>query len=153
MEVGTVGDSIQYARARDGMHRTKKCVRRRGAEMKIDLRKLTAAACLASFASGALLSQSLAQSDDGWVNGRTPDGQPDLQGVWTNDTITPIERPTSLADRDFLTPEEIEAMEIGIAERSRPTTISSSAPAAMSAVTTRSGSIRATPCFPPARLR
>ena len=24
---------------------------------------------------------------------RTPDGQPDLQGVWTNATITPLERP------------------------------------------------------------
>ena len=81
--------------------------------MKTDLWKLTAAAaCLASFASGALFAQS-----DGWVNGRTPDGQPDLQGVWTNDTITPIERPASLADRDFLTPEEIEAMETGIAQR------------------------------------
>src|SRR5579862_6215449 len=25
---------------------------------------------------------------------RTPDGHPDLQGVWTNATITPMERPS-----------------------------------------------------------
>src|SRR5262245_14513001 len=24
---------------------------------------------------------------------RTPDGQPDLQGIWTNGTYTPLERP------------------------------------------------------------
>ncbi len=48
---------------------------------------------------------------------RTVDGQPDLQGLWTNDTITPMERPASLSDRAFLTPEEISAMERNVAER------------------------------------
>ena len=33
-----------------------------------------------------------------WVSPRTPDGQPDLQGVWTNATITPFERPDELAE-------------------------------------------------------
>ncbi len=37
---------------------------------------------------------------------RTPDGQPDLQGVWTNVTITPLERPANLADKVFFTPAE-----------------------------------------------
>ena len=27
---------------------------------------------------------------------RTPDGQPDLQGFWTNQTYTPLERPDSV---------------------------------------------------------
>ena len=27
-----------------------------------------------------------------WVLERTPDGKPDLQGIWTNATITPLER-------------------------------------------------------------
>ena len=31
-----------------------------------------------------------------WVQPRTPDGQPDLQGVWTNTTATPFERPANL---------------------------------------------------------
>src|SRR5262245_26452866 len=28
-----------------------------------------------------------------WTPTRTPDGQPDLQGYWTNATFTPLERP------------------------------------------------------------
>jgi len=30
----------------------------------------------------------------GWVVPRTPDGKPDLQGNWTNETQTPLERMT-----------------------------------------------------------
>src|SRR5262245_58917347 len=44
----------------------------------------------------------------GWVAPRTPDGQPDLQGVWTNATLTPLERPADLAAKEFLTPQESE---------------------------------------------
>jgi hypothetical protein len=36
----------------------------------------------------------------------TPDGQPDLQGFWTNDTYTPLERPAELAGKEFFTKEE-----------------------------------------------
>ena len=32
----------------------------------------------------------------------TPDGQPDLQGYWTNDTYTPLERPAELAGQGVL---------------------------------------------------
>ncbi len=64
-----------------------------------------------------LSNGAFAQADSNWVNPRTPDGQPDLQGVWTNDTITPIERPAALADRDFLSPEEIAALETNVAAR------------------------------------
>ena len=38
---------------------------------------------------------------------RTPWGDPDLQGVWASDSATPLERPTSLADRESLTDEEV----------------------------------------------
>ncbi len=41
-----------------------------------------------------------------WTPSRTPDGRPDLQGVWDYRTMTPLERPTSLADTPFFTPEE-----------------------------------------------
>src|ERR1700739_2280568 len=37
---------------------------------------------------------------------RTPDGQPDLQGVWNNGTITRMERPADLAGKEFFTPQE-----------------------------------------------
>ena len=52
-----------------------------------------------------------------YVVGRTVYGQPDLQGLWTNDTITPIERPAALADQAFLSTDEIAVMEARIAER------------------------------------
>jgi hypothetical protein len=37
---------------------------------------------------------------------RTPDGHPDLQGFWTNATITPLERPRELGAKEFYTDEE-----------------------------------------------
>ncbi len=43
---------------------------------------------------------------DSYEPGRTPDGQPDLQGIWSNAVITPLERPPELADKEFLTEEE-----------------------------------------------
>src|ERR1022692_5203220 len=33
---------------------------------------------------------------------KTPDGHPDLQGVWTNATITPLERPKAFAEKPTL---------------------------------------------------
>jgi hypothetical protein len=37
---------------------------------------------------------------------RTPDGRPDLQGIWNFATATPLERPAQFADKAFLTAEE-----------------------------------------------
>ena len=37
---------------------------------------------------------------------RTSWGDPDLQGVWDYRTITPLQRPTDLADKEYLTEEE-----------------------------------------------
>ena len=41
---------------------------------------------------------------------RTPDGRPDLTGVYDTATITPLERPAEYGDRLFLTEEEVVAM-------------------------------------------
>jgi len=41
-----------------------------------------------------------------WTLPRTPDGRPDLQGVWSFATITPMERPSELAGKQVLTDEE-----------------------------------------------
>ncbi len=40
---------------------------------------------------------------------RTPWGDPDLQGIWNHGTITPLERPSEYAGREFLTAEEVAA--------------------------------------------
>ena len=40
---------------------------------------------------------------------RTADGRPDLQGFWTNDTVTPLERPQEFGNKETLTPEEAAA--------------------------------------------
>jgi hypothetical protein len=42
---------------------------------------------------------------------RTPDGQPDLQGLWLNNTATPLERPRDFGDRATFTAEEALAYE------------------------------------------
>ena len=41
-----------------------------------------------------------------WITPRTPDGQPDLQGIWSNASLTPFERPKELAGKEFFTEEE-----------------------------------------------
>ena len=38
---------------------------------------------------------------------RTSWGHPDLQGYWTSSTYTPLERPDNLADREFLSEQEL----------------------------------------------
>jgi hypothetical protein len=37
-------------------------------------------------------------------------GQPDLEGVWTNDSITPLQRPAAWADKTTLTDAEVEQL-------------------------------------------
>ena len=53
---------------------------------------------------------------DGWQVSRLADGRPDLQGVWANDTATPLQRPDALADRATLTDEEVAALQTHAAE-------------------------------------
>ena len=37
---------------------------------------------------------------------RTPDGHPDLQGIWTSASVVPLERPASVTGKEFYTPQE-----------------------------------------------
>ena len=48
---------------------------------------------------------------------QTPWGAPDLQGVWDFRTITPLQRPEDLGDREFLTEEEAANLEQQTVER------------------------------------
>ena len=38
---------------------------------------------------------------------RTPDGKPDLQGIWDFRTVTPMERPPEFVNKPFLTEQEV----------------------------------------------
>lgn len=42
-----------------------------------------------------------------YVPPKTPDGHADLQGFWTNNTITPLERPKGLGSKEFYTEAEL----------------------------------------------
>jgi hypothetical protein len=42
---------------------------------------------------------------------RTSDGHPDLQGIWTNITLTPLERPKEFAGKEFYTEQEAKDFE------------------------------------------
>jgi len=71
-----------------------------------------AAATAALLLVGAALE---AQPSGGYTAPRTAWGVPDLQGIWTNATLTPVERPDSM-DGQVLTAEEAAAFETRSAE-------------------------------------
>ena len=67
----------------------------------------------AFFAGDAVLAQHSKYSTDpapGYQVPRTPDGKPDLQGVWGNNSVTPMTRPRQWKDKARLTDEEVEQL-------------------------------------------
>ena len=62
-------------------------------------------------------AQTATGAADDWTHPRTPWGDPDLQAIWTNETITPFERPIENQGKQFLTENEAEQIEEQVAQR------------------------------------
>jgi hypothetical protein len=70
---------------------------------------VTLIATIAVVATSSVSAQSGYAQPRAWAGPRTADGQPDLQGHWTNDTYTPLERPAELGDKALYTEDEAAA--------------------------------------------
>ena len=80
--------------------------------MDIQLNRRAARAILiTAVVSSAIAIAAQEQASQPWRATTTKDGRPDLQGVWTNATLTPLERPARFADRAFMTAAEAAELE------------------------------------------
>jgi hypothetical protein len=80
---------------------------------------LIAVAAVASFAEVTLVGQAAqkaAPTKSTYTPPRGPDGHADISGTWSHNSATPMERPTVLKDREYLTREEVEAISQKAAE-------------------------------------
>jgi hypothetical protein len=70
-----------------------------------------AGAMSAAFGCGTAALAADATAAKKWQAPRTADGHPDLQGTWTNATITPLERPDKYGDKLVLSAAEARELE------------------------------------------
>jgi hypothetical protein len=75
-------------------------------------RKLTIAGAVVALgaAHAGVYAQSAGKPPAGWVVPRLADGHPDLEGVWENNSATPLERPKQFAQKPRLTDSELESL-------------------------------------------
>ena len=76
--------------------------------------------CLATLCTTfaiAALTPALSVAQSTGALPRTSWGDPDLQGVWNNATLTPFQRPEELGNQEFLSEEQVASLEQGTADR------------------------------------
>lgn len=78
---------------------------------------LLALLAIGLLATAPVMAQAPATKPAATAVPRTPDGKPDLQGFWDFRSLTPLERPTSQANKAFLTEEEAKGLQQQNAER------------------------------------
>jgi hypothetical protein len=74
-----------------------------------------AAVPIAAQAPPAATRTGTANAASTWKVPRTPDGHPDLQGVWANNSVTPTERPKQWKDKPSLTDAELQELKALVA--------------------------------------
>jgi hypothetical protein len=91
--------------------------------LEVDVRTLGAFLVAIGLAVASLTAQSAKQppgamygADPSYKVPRTPDGQPDLQGVWSNNSVTPMTRPTQWKDRETVTDAEVQELKALVAK-------------------------------------
>ncbi len=67
---------------------------------------ISAAVVLTYIGTGLALGQAPSPLEADYTPPHTVDGRPDLQGIWSNAVLTPLERPAEFADQAFLTEEQ-----------------------------------------------
>jgi hypothetical protein len=72
---------------------------------------LTLIGMTVSIGPGPVSAQAPSTAARTWVLPRMPDGRPSLEGIWTNATVTPLERPAEFAGKEFLTDAEADEFE------------------------------------------
>ena len=72
---------------------------------------LLATACATIVAGAIAIPYAQSTGSEAYTAPRTAWGTPDIQGIWTNATLTPIERPETMSDQNVLTAEEAAAFE------------------------------------------
>src|SRR6185503_16356264 len=85
---------------------------RRRVSMKHRALIVPAAVMLAALSLSTVVAQSpkaRSTNSTGAAIPRTHEGHPDMQGYWTNDTVTPLERPPEFGEKAVISAEEAAA--------------------------------------------
>ena len=72
---------------------------------------LTLAASIPAWAQTPAAAAKPGAAKTAWTPPKLADGQPDIQGIWNNGTLTPLERPKELGDKKYFTEAEAAAYE------------------------------------------